>query len=113
MSDEASRLLMLTDDQIDYSEVSVDVLAELSVSGDPYIAGSSLLELRRRDPDRCMTVAKNLVESVDEDDYIRALAFSLLDQAVIDRLELRVLLKRSGPELEARLRAELDDDPSK
>lgn len=110
MTDCVSQLLMLTADQIDYTVLSADVLAELCLAGDPYIAGFALLQLQERDSHRFSMIAWSLVENPAQDDDTRAFAFSLLlGHADIDRYRLRALLLRAGPELAERVRAELGD----
>ncbi|MFT4166628.1 MAG: hypothetical protein QM650_15425 [Microlunatus sp.] len=109
LSEILSRLLLLTADQIDYGSLPIEVLGELSLAGDPYIASCALTELQKRDSAKLISVAEDLVSDVTQDDDLRASAFAiLLEYRNMDHVQLRMLLKSAGPQLSERIEAELD-----
>ena len=78
MSYEQDYLLMLTDDQIEYSSLSEPVLRQLALDVEPYIAQSALTELLLRESNEAVATACHILSGTRADRYLRATALKIL-----------------------------------
>ncbi len=68
----------MTDDDIDYSSLSGDVLKQLALGDELFIATSALVELRLRKSDIAAMVAWEILSKSLGDKYLQAAALSVL-----------------------------------
>ncbi|MGC1310442.1 MAG: hypothetical protein WA885_24695 [Phormidesmis sp.] len=71
-------LLMMTSDEIDFGTLSEEILVQIALSDDPFIATESLGELQYRQSNLTKEVAKKILISVKGDAYLKAAAFETL-----------------------------------
>ncbi|MEC4813452.1 MAG: hypothetical protein SAK29_09300 [Scytonema sp. PMC 1069.18] len=74
----SENLDFLTDDDIDYSNLSEDVLRELALGDELFIATSALVELRLRKNAVAATIAREILSKSLGDKYLQATALSVL-----------------------------------
>ncbi|GAA6615893.1 hypothetical protein [Scytonema sp. NUACC26] len=68
----------MTDDDIDYGSLSEDVLKQLALGDELFIATSALVELRLRKSDMAAMVAWEILSNSLGDKYLQATALSVL-----------------------------------
>lgn len=73
-------LMMLADDDIDYSSLSVETLKELALGDELFIATSALGELANRDRSLGAEVAKGILLESRGDRYLQSAALEILFQ---------------------------------
>ena len=72
-------LLILTEDQIDYASLDLDLLAELARQAtEPFIATSALASLSSRDELTAQDVCEEILRRPDGDTHLRAYAMTTL-----------------------------------
>jgi hypothetical protein len=74
----SENLDFLTDDDIDYSKLSEDVLKELALGDELFIATSALVELRLRKNAIAAIIAREILSKSLGDKYLQATALSVL-----------------------------------
>lgn len=76
--EEHNYLIMLTDDEIDYENLSDHVLKGLALDVEPYIAQSALTELLLRESSQAVPTAVKILSSSLADQYLRGTALKIL-----------------------------------
>ncbi len=71
---EINELMMLTDEDIDYSSLSIDILKELTLGDELFIATSALGELSRRNGSVAASIAWQILLKLHGDCYLQAAA---------------------------------------
>jgi hypothetical protein len=74
----SDELSLLTDDKIDYESLSEDVLKELALGDELFIATSALVELRMRKSSIAAPTAWEILSTSHGDRYLQAAALSVL-----------------------------------
>src|SRR6185437_5454998 len=72
------QLRLLSDHQIDYQRLSEDVLAQLAVGDEQFVATSALFELSRRRSSRAAEAARQILDDDRADHYLRSSAIGVL-----------------------------------
>lgn len=75
---EVDELIMMSDNQIDYSSLSSDTLKTLALGDELFIATSAITELVNRKSSIAGTVAWEILSKSDGDCYLQAAALSIL-----------------------------------
>ena len=78
MSKESDGLLMMTDDQINYKELSNETLLELAQESDEYIANSALYELWDRKVPKMVDVARDILASTSDERGLEPIALKIM-----------------------------------
>lgn len=71
-------LLMLTDQEIDFKGLSVEVLEQLALESDPYIANAALTELWARNRTMAVETAQELLARTTIDHFLQATALRVV-----------------------------------
>lgn len=69
---EINELMMLTDEDIDYSSLSIDILKELTLGDELFIATSALGELLQRNGSVAASIARAILLKLHGDCYLQA-----------------------------------------
>jgi hypothetical protein len=77
---EINELMMLTDDDIDYGDLPLDILEQLAFGDELFIATSALGELSRRDSSIAASVSWKILSCFQGDCYLQAAALEVLFQ---------------------------------
>ena len=75
---EIYELMMLTDEQIDYSSLAEETLKELALGDELFIATSALGELSKRKSSVVVSVAWEILSKPQGDQYLQASALEIL-----------------------------------
>jgi hypothetical protein len=78
---EINELMMLTDDEIDYENLSDDELKELALGDELFIATSALGELENRKSKQASNIACSILSNSKGDRYLQAAALETLFQS--------------------------------
>ncbi|MDM8521427.1 hypothetical protein QUF64_15375 [Anaerolineales bacterium HSG6] len=89
-------IMMLDDYDIDYSALSDDILGQLALGNELYIATSALNELSRRNPAVIVPVAWQIIVTEHGDYYLQKLAMELLFEHVANSVTKFVHQNKSG-----------------
>ncbi len=77
---EINDLMMLTDEDIDYSSLSLDILKELALGDELFIANSALGELSERNSGIAGSIAWEILLNLHGDCYLQAAALEIIFQ---------------------------------
>jgi hypothetical protein len=88
-----ANLTLLNDDQIAYEKMSDPILSRLALSGELYIATSSLAELDCRHSPVATETAAKVLGSNSADGHLRAIAFRILFES--DPKQALIAIRRS------------------
>jgi len=91
-------LLMLTDDQIDYTSLSEDILQQLALGEELFIATSALTELSIRNSPCAASVAWEILSHAHGDHHLQARAVEVLFE--VNRKRAMDWLEQQVPECE-------------
>lgn len=83
---------MLSDDQINYSSLPDDVLKELVLGPDLFVANSALATLATRHSELATTLSQHILDTKHGDHYLQAAALNTIFEA--DRQKALELIKR-------------------
>ena len=89
-------IMMLDEYDIDYTTLSDDVLGQLAVGNELYIATSALNELSSRNPTLTVPIAWQIIVTEHGDYYLQKLAMELLFEHVAHSVTQFVHQNRSG-----------------
>jgi hypothetical protein len=89
-------IMMLDDYDIDYTTLSDDVLGQLALGNELYIATSALNELSRRNPTLTVPIAWQIIATEHGDYYLQKLAMELLFEHVANSVTKFVYQNKSG-----------------
>lgn len=71
-------LMMLTEDQIDFELLSIDILKNLALGNELFIATSALAKLGYRDQKQAEMIAWTILSKQKGDSYLQALALEIM-----------------------------------
>ena len=74
----ADELIMLTEDQINFKSLSVDILKDLALGDELFIATSALAELEERDKEQAEIIAWTILTEQKGDSLLQALALEVM-----------------------------------
>jgi len=94
-----NELLMLTDDQIEYHGLPEDILKELALSEELFIATSALTELSIRKSPGAAAVAWEILSKAHGDHHLQATAIGVLFK--MNRRQAMEFMRQQAPHCEA------------
>lgn len=74
----ADELMMLTEDQIDFESSSIDILKDLALGDELFMATSALAELGFRDQEQAEMIAWTILSEQKGDSHLQALALEVM-----------------------------------
>jgi|694.fasta_scaffold22972_8 hypothetical protein len=74
----ADELMMLTEDQIDFESLSIDILKNLALGDELFMATSALAELGYRDLQQAEIIAWKILSEQKGDSHLQALALEVM-----------------------------------
>lgn len=74
----ADELMMLTEDQIDFESLSIDILKNLALGDELFMATSALAELGFRDQEQAEMIAWKILSGQKGDAHLKALALEVM-----------------------------------
>jgi len=74
----ADELMMLTEDQIDFESLSIDILKNLALGDELFMATSALAELGFRDQKQAEMIAWKILSGQKGDAHLKALALEVM-----------------------------------
>lgn len=74
----ADELMMLTEDQIDFESLSIDILKNLALGDELFMATSALAELGYRDLQQAEIIAWKILSEQKGDSHLQALALQVM-----------------------------------
>jgi len=78
MDNQVNDLLMLTDQEIDFKVLSVEMLEQLALESDPYIANAALTELWARNRTMASEAAQELLARNTNEHFLQATALRVV-----------------------------------
>jgi hypothetical protein len=78
MNNQVNDLLMLTDQEIDFKGLSVEILEQLALESDPYIANAALTELWSRNRAMAAETAQELLARATNEHFLQATALRVV-----------------------------------
>lgn len=78
MNNQVNDLLMLTDQEIDFRGLSVEMLEQLALESDPYIANAALTELWARNRVMAAEASQELLARVTNEHFLQATALRVV-----------------------------------
>lgn len=78
MDNQVNDLLMLTDQEIDFKGLSVEMLEQLALESDPHIANAALTELWARNLTMAVETAQELLARVTNEHFLQATALRIV-----------------------------------
>jgi len=74
----ANELMMLTEDQIDFESLSIDILKNLALGDELFMATSALVVLGFRDQEQAEMIAWKILSEQKGDSHLQALALEVM-----------------------------------
>lgn len=74
----AEELMMLTEDQINFESLSIDILKNLALGDELFMATSALAELGFRDQEQAEMIAWTILSEQKGDSHLQALALEVM-----------------------------------
>jgi hypothetical protein len=74
----ADELMMLTEDQINFESLSIDILKNLALGDELFMATSALAELGFRDQEQAEMIAWKILSEQKGDSHLQALALEVM-----------------------------------
>jgi hypothetical protein len=74
----ADELMMLTEDQIDFESLSIDILKNLALGDELFMATSALVVLGFRDQEQAEMIAWKILSEQKGDSHLQALALEVM-----------------------------------
>lgn len=87
MNNQVNDLLMLTDQEIDFGGLSVEMLEQLALESDPYIANAALTELWARNRVMAAEASQELLARVTNEHFLQATALRVVFEQISGREE--------------------------
>ena len=78
MTMNADELMMLTEDQINFESLSIDILKNLALGDELFMATSALAELGFRDQEQAEMIAWKILSEQKGDSHLQALALEVM-----------------------------------
>jgi hypothetical protein len=74
----ANELMMLTEDQIDFESLSIDILKSLALEDELFIATSALAKLNECDKEQAEIISWTILSNQKGDSHLQALALEVM-----------------------------------